>query len=263
MHHHVEQLQNETLLDGIDSRELRFWHRAIYEERVHLQHGIKLREGDCVVDAGAHIGLFTLFLSERYGDLDLYAVEPVPATYELLSQNCARHVPLARCIPLALAERERRIQLQWFPRFSSWSTRYPDLLELRQAVRNHCKLTNYPLWSALARYTPRTFDLCTASLFEHTQIEVRATTLSALMTRECLNRIDLLKLDVEGSEGQVLRGIAERDWPRIRQVVARTRQSDLSTVVHLLRRHNFHITTDAPPILRGTPYLYVYATRRH
>ncbi|EOD32440.1 hypothetical protein EMIHUDRAFT_50076, partial [Emiliania huxleyi CCMP1516] len=31
--------------------------------------------------------------------------------------------------------------------------------------------------------------------------------------------VELLKLDVEGSEGGALRGVADEDWRRIRQVV--------------------------------------------
>ena len=46
------------------------------------------------------------------------------------------------------------------------------------------------------------------------------TTVSALMAEHDLERIDLLKIDVEGAELDVLRGIRPEDWPRIHQASA-------------------------------------------
>ncbi len=46
------------------------------------------------------------------------------------------------------------------------------------------------------------------------------TTVSALMAEHNLERIDLLKIDVEGAELDVLRGIRPEDWPRIHQASA-------------------------------------------
>ena len=46
------------------------------------------------------------------------------------------------------------------------------------------------------------------------------TTVSALMAQHDLDRIDLLKIDVEGAELDVLRGIRPEDWPRIHQASA-------------------------------------------
>ena len=44
------------------------------------------------------------------------------------------------------------------------------------------------------------------------------TTVSALISEHSLKRVDLLKIDVEGAELDVLRGIDQKDWPTIRQV---------------------------------------------
>ena len=43
-------------------------------------------------------------------------------------------------------------------------------------------------------------------------------TVSDLIRNHGLARIDLLKIDVEGAELDVLRGIAHKDWQLIRQV---------------------------------------------
>lgn len=46
------------------------------------------------------------------------------------------------------------------------------------------------------------------------------TTVSALMAEHDLKGIDLLKIDVEGAELDVLRGVRPEDWPRIHQARA-------------------------------------------
>ena len=46
------------------------------------------------------------------------------------------------------------------------------------------------------------------------------TTLSGVIRKEQLRHIDLLKIDVEGAELDVLRGVDAEHWPRIRQVLS-------------------------------------------
>ena len=257
----VVALPDGTPFHCLNARELRFLYDEIYGDCVYLKNGITVSEGDCVIDVGAHVGLFSLFLTQRYGDIDLYCIEPVPAAFGALLANAEEHFPLARCIPVALAERERRIQLTWFPHLSSRSTRHPEQPALRDYLRTHCALGNYPVLGPLARKAPRLFDLCTWPLFEQVEIDVDAATLSTVIAKEHISTIDLLKVDVEGSEVQVLMGIEPEDWRRIKQVVVKTTHSDLDAVVRALRINGFRITTDVSLGLRGTGYLHVYATR--
>ena len=257
----VVELPDGTPVHCLNPRELRFLYDEIYGDSVYLKNGIIVGEGDCVVDVGAHVGLFSLFLTQRYGDIDLYAIEPVPSAFSMLLANAEEHFPLARCIPAALAERERRIQLTYFPHLTSRSTRHPELPALREYLRTHCALGDYPVLGPLARKAPRMFDLCTWPLFDQVEIDVEATTVSAIVASERITRIDLLKIDVEGSEVQVLMGIEPEDWRRIKQIVVKTTHSDLDAVVRLLRLNGFRITTDVSLGLRGTGYLHVYAKR--
>lgn len=44
-----------------------FLFREVYEEKVYMQHGIHLLQGDTVVDVGANIGMFSMYCSEIVG----------------------------------------------------------------------------------------------------------------------------------------------------------------------------------------------------
>lgn len=75
--------------------------------------------------------------------------------------------------------------------------------------------------------------------------------------------IDLLKVDVEKSELDVLRGIEPEHWPIIRQIVAEVHDIDgrLDTVVGLLRDRGFRTSVEATDDLAGTGMYSVHAAR--
>ena len=58
-----------------------------------------------------------------------------------------------------------------------------------------------------------------AGLFEAQSVTCQLRALSEVITEEKVDRIDLLKIDVEKAEKDVLDGIHESDWPKITQVV--------------------------------------------
>jgi hypothetical protein len=60
-------------------------------------------------------------------------------------------------------------------------------------------------------------------------------------------RIDLLKIDVEGDELEVLRGIAPDDWPLIEQIALEVhdREGRLGKVEALLRQQGYAVRTEA------------------
>ena len=74
--------------------ETRFVHGEVFGERCYLQHGIELRDGDCVFDVGANIGMASVFFCKERRDIRLFAFEPGPAAYECLEANLEVHSKL-------------------------------------------------------------------------------------------------------------------------------------------------------------------------
>jgi len=88
-------------------------------------------------------------------------------------------------------------------------------------------------------------------------------TMSAFMKEESIDRVDLLKIDVERAEADVLRGISEEDWPRIRQVVAEVHDIEgrLADLSGQLRTRGFRVCVDREEMMRPTDVNMVYAVR--
>lgn len=122
---------------------------------------------------------------------------------------------------------------------------------------------------ALLPWRKRIFDRHVAPMLDaglRTVCEVR--TLSHVIREERVERVDLLKVDVEGAELDVLDGIEPEHWPMMRQIaveISPTNKPLLAPLMERLKHHGFrHIKADN---LSGTPVMddplpcIVYATR--
>ncbi|MGC1859567.1 MAG: FkbM family methyltransferase [Methylocystis sp.] len=65
----------------------------------------------------------------------------------------------------------------------------------------------------------RLFTWFIRPLFDHAvTLPCEVCTLSDLIRRQSLERVDLLKIDIEGAEIEALQGIEEQDWQKIQQL---------------------------------------------
>src|SRR5580700_3089740 len=71
----------------LNADETRFVHGEVFGARCYLQHGIELRDGDCVFDVGANIGMASMFFCKEREAIRLFAFEPSPPAYECLKAN--------------------------------------------------------------------------------------------------------------------------------------------------------------------------------
>ena len=113
-------------------------------------------------------------------------------------------------------------------------------------------------------FEPRHAELFLGSKFKKETFPCRLRTLSEIIDEERVERIDLLKVDVEKSERDVLAGIREEHWSLIRQVVVEVHDEHgaLDEVQERLSRHGFEMTAEQDPQLKGTSIFSVFATRR-
>ena len=252
------RLQDGTLIFHINRAETEFMHSEIFAQRVYQRHGIILDDGACVFDVGANIGLFSLFAARACRNPVIYAFEPIPQVCEVLRLNLALHDVQAHLLQVGLGAAAATETFSYYPHASLISGRYADKHADRAAVRSF----------ALRQLGEEGHD--EALLEEMLDERLRTETVTAdvrplsdVIRETGVQRIDLLKIDVERSELDVLNGIDAADWPKIDQVVAEVADEDgrLSAVQGLLRRHGFDVVVEVEDPLSGTCLSNVYARR--
>jgi FkbM family methyltransferase len=124
-----------------------------------------------IVDAGANIGLTSVFYANRYPQAKIIAIEPEPSNFEMLRRNTAL---------------------------------YPNIIALRAALWNKdCNLDIVDFGDGVWDFWGfRTRARETSSGPTKDRL-VRGLTLDSLMKENDIDYIDLLKLDIEGAEKEI------------------------------------------------------------
>jgi FkbM family methyltransferase len=244
----------------------------------YFTNGVRLAPGDTVFDVGANIGLFSLAAYARCSkNLRIYAFEPVPAIYDLLCANLERNAPAGQieALPLGLSNRAGTLRFAYYPRAPVLSTAYPDeavdieiikgtvqnsIMYLDEAPRALRWLSRVP-----AFLRGPILGLALKRTLRPTAVTCRMKTLSQFLRERRVDRVDFLKIDAEKAELDVLQGIDDEDWRKIRQMVVEVHDLDgrLETVTGLLRRRGYEeVTVDQPPTNATSNIYTVFALRQ-
>lgn len=238
---------------------------------VYRRHGIAIRGGDCILDVGANIGAFPLFLESLGLPVTVHCLEPVPAIFEVLQRNAALcpSLRLDLC-NLGLGARGGETAFTFYRRLPSNSTCHAEaaqrdeawtLAYIERRFREHPNLLLRSLLGALPRSLR---GIVAAGVYRHyyrgERVVCRVCTLSEFLRERRVERVDLLKLDVERSELDILTGLEEADWPKIRQAVVEVHdESDVGPVEERFGRHGFRVTVERHACYDNRAMLYATA----
>ncbi|MFP5284360.1 MAG: FkbM family methyltransferase, partial [Thermoanaerobaculia bacterium] len=250
------ELPDGTVVAHRNPGETDFLFREIFEEGEYFRHGIGLRDGDLVLDVGANIGLFTL-LAGRAADVRVHAFEPIPALAATLRVNAELHGLDARVHDCGLSDADGTAELTYYPHVSLISGRHSDPAAEREAVRS------FIVGLGGEGLTPEQVEELLDERLRSERVSCRLRTLSGLLAEEGIGEVGLLKIDVEKSEMEVLGGLRDEDWPRIRQVAVEIydEHGRLEQALGLLRRHGFEVAVEQETALSGSGFYNLYARR--
>ncbi|HET7461692.1 MAG TPA: FkbM family methyltransferase, partial [Longimicrobium sp.] len=252
------ELPNGMGIVHLNAAETRFLYREIFEDRSYLRHGVALGDGACVFDVGANIGLFTLFAGTLRPGVTVYAFEPIPPVFAALEANARIHGVDARLFNCGVGSTAGVETFTFYPHASVLSGRQVDEDEARSVVRSFVLNEHDP---GAGGMDGALLEEMLEARLDTEQVTCEIRTLSQVIREQGVERIDLLKVDVEGGEYDVLAGIEEEHWERIAQVVAEARDQDLERVTELLARHGFAVAVEQEHGLEGTGLHTLYAVR--
>lgn len=223
----------------------------IVGRRVYLQHGVAVSAGDVVFDVGGNVGVAAAFFAYECGAGVVHSFEPVAPLYELLAANL-RPFPACTAHSYGLSSEAGIQSATFYPDVAVMSGLFADQQRdmdlLRQAMVN-MGLSETAAGARVAEY-------------DGLEVTAELRTFSVVRRELEIEQVDLLKIDVERAELDVMLGITEHDWPRIRQVVAEVHENaNAKAIARILHDRGFHTTWEQDRELVGTPIKLVFAKR--
>lgn len=253
-------LPDGSAVAHLNKNETAYIYNEIFVLQAYLRHGITIRDGDCIIDAGANIGLFTVFASRLARDLKVFSFEPNPSVYACLKANAEAWGSSVKCLPMGLSREDKTAEMTFFEGFSLLSGFYADEATEREVVKTYA--LNQESKSGEDRQLVADLGKMLEERFHAKTQTAQLRALSGVIAEQGIERIDLLKVNVEKSELDVLQGIADADWPKIRQLVIEVDQKgSLEPITALLEKHGYEVLAEQDPLLRKTELCYVYAIR--
>ena len=148
--------------------------------KVYTPVGDEIREGDIVVDIGAHIGAFSIFAATCARGVRVYSYEPFPQNFDLLNHNIAlNQLENIEPFPVAVAGENGKRRLAVDTRNGVASTLLPS---------------------------------------KQDHIEVNCVTLGDIFEARNIETCGFLKMDCEGAEYEILFNTQEEYFSRIRRI---------------------------------------------
>ncbi len=256
-----------TLPNGLTIRcqsraEAAYFYQSIFAERSYLRHGLAIGPGATVVDVGANIGMFSMFAALEAPGVRLYSIEPVAPLFEILRFNLADVCEDAVLVNVGISDAPGQSVITYYPNSPGMSSFASDRRD-EEAVLEAILRNSQALGDAASGEILRDRADFMESRFQEQQLSCELRTLSAVLEEQGIEVVDLLKIDVQKLEMQVLKGISEHHWDRIRQVVLEVHDQDgrVEAARALLQSRGFQVIVEQDHLYQSTGIYNLYATR--
>ncbi|WP_292760022.1 non-ribosomal peptide synthetase [Nostoc sp. NOS(2021)] len=256
------KLPNGMMVAHLNKNETEFVYKELWEEQTYLKNGVTINEGDCIFDVGANIGLFTLFVGQICKEVSIYAFEPIPPVFDLLRINSENYGLNVKLFNLGLSSETKSDTFTYYPQISVISGRFADANQEREVVKSFL-LKQQNIVENETEISSQAIDELLAERLQSQQFTCQLRTISDVIGEYGVEKIDLLKIDVEKSEQDVLSGIQQEDWQKIKQIVVEVHNINgrLEEITALLKKHGYDLTIEQDALLEDTVLYNIYARR--
>ncbi|MFI9262197.1 FkbM family methyltransferase [Streptomyces sioyaensis] len=259
-----KNLPNGKSILGLNRSEIDNLYKEVFQDRVYdFEGAAELPDDPVIFDVGANIGMFSLFAAQEWPSARIFAFEPVTDIFRVLEMNLA-DLPGATLHNLALGERMEERDIVYYPNFTMMSGFDADAETDRATAARYIRNTAADISNPEAQAAVlENVDGILDGRFEQQIVPVQVERITEIMARHNLDRIDLLKVDVEGFELPVLRGIDDEIWPAIGSVVVEIadREGELSSILELFRSNGMRTDVQQVREYRETNLYIVLAER--
>ncbi|MDR3713479.1 MAG: FkbM family methyltransferase [Puia sp.] len=256
-------LPNGLCITEINSYETQFLYDEIFVQNVYGSYGIQITPDDVVFDIGANIGLFALYMAERFNPARIICFEPAPHCIEAIRENLASLGDRVLVLPTALGASVGETEFTYYPKYTLMSSMFADEKRDLDVLKAGAKTEFERQQGKIPE--DRIVDMLVGTKLEDAQtFRCPITTISKVMEEYRVDRLALAKIDVECAENVVLAGIEDADWPRIDQLVIEVHDQgarEHETMRDMLRGRGYAVSLFAEPGLKNSG-IYVVVARK-
>lgn len=259
----VYRASNGLIFNFLNKNEAKYLYKEIFELQAYNKYNLQLKDGDVVFDVGTNIGLFSLYISSFKKKIKIYTFEPNPDIYELMKMNLDRYKIDYVPHNLGLSDVEEIKEFTFYSNFSILSGYYANENNEKELIKkyvdNHEENDTYSkeiINDNIANILEKRFE-------DKKVIKTQLLTLSSIIKDNELKNIDLLKINVEKSELNVLKGLEKHDWNKIKKLIIEIDTEDnYHEVIKLLKENSFEVRIEKDPLLKNTNLYYVFGFSR-
>ncbi len=221
---------------------------AIFNNKIYEDDTIVVNENDVIVDIGANIGLYPLYLysEKNLKNLNIYCFEPSYVAYNVLEKNMKLYFENAALHKVGISDKKGYEEFAIYPNFtigsaslelSSWG----EKMFRDNIIGKVTKGKNFELNNSHFKY----IDKLTKIYMQQEIVKCPVETISDVIRVNGINRIDVLKINAENSEWKILQSINNEDWDIIRQLIIEVHDEEdmyLHKIKELLVQKGYHVT---------------------
>ena len=178
---------------------------GIFERKISKIIKKQVKPGMIVLDIGAHVGYYTKMFSKLVGPQGkVIAFEPHPKTFLILRSNTSKSANVI-LVPLGIGDKEFSAELKDFLQ-SAYSSLFYDanfIEKMKTSSREGC-------------HFPRIQENNVTSTYK-----IDITSVDIYLNRLGIDKVDFIKMDIEGSEMAAIRGMncTLKSSPRIKMIM--------------------------------------------
>jgi amino acid adenylation domain-containing protein/non-ribosomal peptide synthase protein (TIGR01720 family)/FkbM family methyltransferase len=260
--HYVYDIADKMPVISVNKNETDFMHKKIFTNRLYSKHGITLDDGACVFDVGANIGMFALWVNHLVKNAQIYTIEPIPPIYEMLCLNMELYGINAKNNCCGLASVEEEALFSYYPNASMFSGRFPNTSEERESIKRFIFHPQVDDDNGEKKQLPDDqIEEILAEQLSKRQFHCPILTLSQIIKQNRIQKIDLLKIAAEKSEIEILNGIDDQDWDKIKQMVIEVHNQNgrLTKILGQMETNGYQAAVEKSPFFHQENIYYIYA----
>ena len=257
-------LPNKVEIAHLNKYETEYVYNEIFVDKVYLKHGITINDGDTVIDIGANIGLFTLFINQHSQNAEVYSFEPSPVVYELLKANSEVYGSKVKTFNYGVSDKKKTAQFTFYNRSSVFSSFNANEDEDKEAIQAVVRNMFNELSSLEKSDVDEYVEEITNGRLESQTYDCKLISVSDIIEENKIEKIDLLKIDAEKSELDIIKGIDESDWNKIKQIVIEIHDkigNIFEEIKSILIQRGFYFEVEEEKFLKQSGLYNIYAKK--